>query len=184
METTDLNIHRELIERCKAGDRVSQYKLYQLYGKAMFNISMRLLNNREWAEDTLQEAFLDAFIHLETFRYESTFGAWLKRLVVNRSINALTKKKVELVMMEDISEVDIKEENDSIDEEALALSVEKVKRAMAQLADGYRIIFSLYMLEGYDHEEIAEILGITESTSKTQLMRAKQRVKDIMLDMK
>lgn len=181
METVNLNIHRDIIERCKAGDRVSQYKLYQLYGKAMYSICVRLLNQKEWAEDVLQDAFVDVFMQLNSFRYESTLGAWIKRLVVNKCINALTKKKIEFVKMETIAKVDIKDVDETIDEEELSLTVAKVKQAMCQLADGYRVVFSLYMLEGYDHEEIAEILGVSESTSKSQLMRAKQKIKEIMI---
>jgi RNA polymerase sigma factor (sigma-70 family) len=177
------DIHRKLVEACQAGDRKAQYELYHSYARAMYNICFRMMNHTDEASDMLQEAFIDAFSRIGTFRYESTFGAWLKRIVVNKCINALQKRKVEFIN-EDIPE-DMPENSDSetVDEEHLKLSVDRVKKAMQQLPENARIVFSLYLLEGYDHTEIAEILKITESTSKTQFMRAKQKVKDILLAM-
>jgi len=142
-----------------------------------------MMNDVEDARDMLQESFVDAFRRLESFRFESTFGAWLKKIVVNKCINALEKRKI-IWVNEEITDSHITpNENDGIDEEALKLSVERVKRAMNQLPEGARVIFSLYLIEGYDHTEISEILKISESTSKTQFMRARNMVKEMMLSM-
>jgi RNA polymerase sigma factor (sigma-70 family) len=142
-----------------------------------------MMNNAEEAQDMLQESFVDAFRRLESFRFESTFGAWLKKIVVNKCINELEKRKVVWVDEEIPDDQLSATENESIDEEELQLSVERVKKAMNQLPEGARVIFSLYLLEGYDHTEISEILHISESTSKTQFMRARQMVKEWLLKM-
>jgi len=173
------DIHRDIIENCKQGSVKAQYKLYQLYANAMFNICVRMLNSKEEAEDLLQEAFSEAFYRLGFFRFESSFGAWLKRIVINKCINFLKLKRTEFVLSKDINSFDTVEEEE-VDFEEIKLSVERIHKAVEQLADGYRVIFSLYMLEGYDHSEIAEILGISESTSKSQFLRAKKKLKEIL----
>ena len=137
-----------------------------------------MMNSREEAEDMLQESFTEAFIKLSTFRYESSFGSWLKRIVINKCINELKRRKAELILTENIP--DSNPETDDNDIETAKLKVNDVMRAMEQLPEGYRIIFSLYLLEGYDHTEIAQIMGITESTSKSQFSRAKQKLKEIL----
>ncbi len=174
---TDIN--REIIERSKRGSVKAQYELYNRYAKAMFNTCYRMMGSVEEAEDMLQEAFSDAFRRLESFRYESTFGAWLKRIVVNRCINEIKRKKAELVFVEDISVYKNNTEDD-IDYKNIELDVQSVKRAMGKLPAGSRMIFSLYLLEGYDHREIAQILDVSESNSKSQYMRAKRRIKEIL----
>lgn len=175
---TQLDIHKPLIEASVQGDNRSRKKLYDLYARAMFNICYRMMNNREDAEDTLQEAFVLAFSKLHTFRYDSTFGAWLKRIVINTCINALNKRKVDLMLTDDV--LQYKNRQDETDEQELPLTIDDIKMAMQELPDGGRIIFSLYLLEGYDHSEIAEIMGITESTSKSQFMRAKRKIQEIL----
>jgi RNA polymerase sigma factor (sigma-70 family) len=137
-----------------------------------------MLNNRAEAEDLLQDSFAEAFINLESFRYESAFGAWLKRIVVNKCINHLKKRKTQLIYTDTIPESANEDETSDIDPGQL--EVKKIYNAIEQLPDGYRVIFSLYLLEGYDHSEISQILGITESTSKSQFSRAKQKLKDIL----
>lgn len=174
--------HKEIIESCKKGDPRAQYQLYQLYSKAMFNVCYRFMNSREEAEDMLQEAFTECFMKMNTFRYESSFGAWLKKIVIHKCINELKRKKTELVFSENLSifKNPDKEELTVDEEDDTEYSVKKVMNAMEQLSDGYRVIFSLYLMEGYDHGEISEILGISESTSKSQYMRAKQKIKELI----
>lgn len=145
----------------------------------MFNICYRMLNSVHEAEDVLQDAFCDAFNNLGSFRYESAFGSWLKRLVINNCINHLKKRRVSLVHQEDMTMFDEPEEEDDNDE-AIQYEVSKVYKAMQQLAEGYRVVFSLYLIEGYDHAEISEVLGISESTSKSQLLRAKEKIRGIL----
>ena len=173
-----MEIHKELIEKSKEGNNQAQYKLYELYAKAMYNLCYRMMHNREEAEDMLQEAFTDAFRHLKSFRYESNFSSWLKNIVINKCINHIKKKKADLQFFEDMSYFD--EKDDSEEAYAPGLSVENVKKAMEHLPNGSRMIFSLYLLEGYDHREISQILNISESNSKSQYMRAKRKIKDIL----
>ena len=144
----------------------------------MFNICYRILNNREEAEDMLQESFNEAFLKLKSFRYESSFGAWLKRIVINKCINAIKKKKPDIIFTDDIHNHEAIDE--TIDYNDIKMNVEKIHNAIEQLPDGYRMIFSLYLLEGYDHAEIAQILNISESTSKSQYLRAKLKIKELL----
>ena len=138
-----------------------------------------MTNQIEEAEDMLQESFSYAFSKLGSFRFESSFGAWLKRIVVNTCINHLKKRKVDLVYTEQNN--DPIPDDDYVDYQEIRFRVEGVMKAMKQLPEGYRVVFSLYLLEGYDHKEISEILGISESTSKSQFLRAKHKIKEILM---
>ena len=178
MEGLQKNIHEDIIERSKVGDRAAQYQLYNLYSKAMYNICYRMCNSSEEAEDVLQEAFINAFSHLEHYKGTASFGAWLKRIVVNNAINHIRRRRMNLVPLED-HEYSVADQEFSSDED-LILEVEKVKECVNKLPDGYRVVFSLYLMEGYDHKEIAEILGVTESTSKSQYNRAKKKLKELL----
>jgi len=175
--------HAELVERCKLGERKAQYELYKQYSKAMYNVCIRMLNHAGEAEDALQEAFIDAFTHLHQFRQQSTFGAWLKQIVINKAINQLRNRKVQWV---DFDEWHINHENSNGSEDyyewndETPYEVEKVRHSMKKLPEGYRVVMSLYLFEGYDHEEIGEVLGISETTSRTQYMRAKRKLVEIM----
>lgn len=168
-------VRDELVERCKLGDTAGYETLYRKYVKAMYNTSLRIVNNTADAEDVLQEAFLDAFRSLNDFNYNSTFGAWLKRIVINKSINILRKRKMHLIELDQTNAHAIIED-ERMDEQELQYKVEQVKKGIQKLADGYRTVLSLYLLEGYDHEEISEILGITHNTVRTQYIRAKQKL--------
>jgi RNA polymerase sigma factor (sigma-70 family) len=177
-EVDQTDIGRDIIERSKKGNRQAQYQLYKMYARAMFNICFRMMNDRSDAEDMLQESFSEAFRRLDSFRHESTFGAWLKMIVINRCINEIKRKKAQLEFFDDMSPFE--EEADLTDGQESGLSPDKIKKAMEELPKGSRMIFSLYLLEGYDHQEISQILNISESNSKTQYMRAKQRIKEIL----
>lgn len=175
MELTATLPHMDLVERCKQGDTACFKKLYDLYSKAMFNTSYRILNDYTEAEDVLQESFIDAYRHLDSFGSRSSFGSWLKQIVVNKSINVLRKRKLDTVDIDFTMAAEVADEN-GIDEKEIQYKVEEVKKAIQQLPDGYRTVLSLYLLEGYDHEEISQILHLAESTVRTQYMRAKQKL--------
>lgn len=175
-------IHKDIIEKCKRGNGRAQYQLYNLYARAMFNVCMRMMNSREEAEDILQDSFTDAFIRLKSFRYESTFGAWLKRIVINKCINEINRRKVDLAFFDDMYYFEGREEESDLED--VQLSVKNVKKAMEYLPRGSRLIFSLYLLEGYDHVEISQILNISESNSKSQYMRARRKIKEVLTNMK
>ena len=172
-----IDVHKDIIEKSKKGNSKAQYRLYELYAKAMYNTCYRMMNSQMEAEDMLQEAFTEAFRKLHTFRYDSTFGAWLKRIVINKCINEIKRRKAELNFVEDIGIYGEKEEAEDYKAE---LSVVEIKKAMGQLPNGSKMIFSLYLLEGYDHREIAQILNVSESNSKSQYMRAKRKIKEIL----
>ncbi len=174
MELAVLPQRDELIERCLKGDTLGYKELYVRYSKAMYNTCLRMLNNVAEAEDVLQESFIEAFKHLERFEYRTSFGGWLKQICINRSINQLKKRKIDWVDIE-LAGYDNADEI-PVDEVEIALQVESVKKAIMKLPDGYRTVLNLYLLEGYDHEEIAEILQVAESTTRTQYMRAKQKL--------
>ena len=129
------------------------------------------------AEDVMQEAFLSAFKKIETYKGEVSFGAWLKRIVVNRSLDYLKKRKVQF---EEINERTTQIKDYQM--ETKKVDVEKIKKAIQNLPDGYRVVLSLYLIEGYDHDEISHILGISNSSSRTQLLRAKNKLRTILKD--
>ncbi|MBK7476799.1 MAG: RNA polymerase sigma factor [Haliscomenobacter sp.] len=171
------NTHRSLVEACQQGSRQAQFELYKLYSKAMFNLCVRMVKDELDAEDVLQNAFVDVFTKIGTFKFESSIGAWVKRIVVNNCINFLKKKRMQFESFEERHTLVAEAE---ADENHAGLSVEAIKKALFQLPDGYRVVFSLYLLEGYDHQEIGDILGITEATSKSQYSRAKRKIKELL----
>ncbi|MEQ9229608.1 MAG: RNA polymerase sigma factor [Cyclobacteriaceae bacterium] len=175
MEARAVNIHSDLIERAMVNDQEAQFELYKKYNAAMYNTALRITKNTALAEDVLQESFLNAFQSLVFYRGEASFGSWLKRIVINKAIT-MAKKESRFELVEEESQLD------SIEPEELTIEydVEGVKQAIMELPDGFRTVLSLYLLEGYDHKEIAEILDISESTSKTQYKRAKDKLRIIL----
>jgi RNA polymerase sigma factor (sigma-70 family) len=171
--------HRDLIERCKEGKRDAQFELYRLYSKAMFNTALRMVQNSRDAEDLLQSVFIDVFTKIDSFRFESSIGAWIKRITVNKCINFLKSRRLSLQELPEYGlEAAAGATADS--EPDPRYTVDAINRAIAALPEGYRVVFSLYAVEGYDHEEIGQILGITEATSKSQYSRAKAKLRDIL----
>jgi len=179
LEAVYIDKHYNLVVECKQGSKKACYELYKLYAKAMLNVAFRIVGNIAEAEDVLQEAFLDAFSKVKDFRQDTTFGLWLKQIVVNRSINLLRKRKLDLVDLESDQLENIADENFN-DDEDIKYQAAKVKEAINELPEGYRLVISLYLLEGYDHEEIGQVLNISENTSRTQFLRAKRKVIEIL----
>jgi len=169
------DIHQNLVDACRNNDRKAQHELYHLYAKQMYNVCMRIVNHVGEAEDILQESFVEVFRRMKEFRGDSTFGSWLKRIVVNRSINSLRKKK--MVLFEHSSAFEhIADEDDVLDE--ANLTAQKLMKLVSELPDGYRLVLTLYLFEDYKHADIATLLNITESTSKSQYNRAKARIRE------
>ncbi len=167
--------HDQLVAKCKQGDVQSFETLYRRYAKSMFNTSLRIVNNTPDAEDVLQESFASAFQYLDRFDYSSTFGAWLKRIVINKSINVLRSRKLAFAEINEVAVIDMKD-TETPDEESIELKVEEVKKAVCLLPNGYRTVLSLFLFEGYDYEEIGEILKISGSTVRTQYHRARMKL--------
>lgn len=172
-----INIHQNLLDRCLESDKKAQFEIYRLYYKSMYNSSLRIVGMPEEAEDVMQESFLTAFRNLKTYSGDVSFGAWLKKIVINRSLDVLRKRKV--VFEELHAELPVVNEPET---EVESITVDEVKSAINSLSDGYRTILSLILLEGYDHEEVSEILGIKNVTSRTQFSRARQRLKEILTE--
>jgi RNA polymerase sigma-70 factor (ECF subfamily) len=168
--------HRNIVEECKRGNRQAQFELYRLYSKAMYNICLRMVKSKLDAEDILQSSFVDVFSKLDTFKFQSSVGAWIKRIVINNCINHLKRKKIYFEELQP-QHANILDEPMVEDEK---LNVEFINQAIYELPDGYRIVFTLYLLEGYDHKEIAHILSISEATSKSQYSRAKKKIREII----
>lgn len=144
----------------------------------MYNICSRMLGDRDEAEDVLQISFVDVFKNLQSYRYEASLGSWIKRIVINNCITTLKRRKIYFESIEEghMQIADFAPEP-SFD---CKLSVDKVKKAMSLLPEGYRTVFSLYLFEGYDHQEIGEILQVSEATSKSQFSRAKKKMRDLL----
>jgi RNA polymerase sigma factor (sigma-70 family) len=170
--------HLDLIEACKKGDQKAQFELYRLYYVAMYNTTLRIVGDSDDAEDVMQEAFLKAFTRLHTYRKEVSFGAWLKRIVINKALDFLRLKREQL-SLEDAGEIGEMEEatTDTVDVEYRA---EEIKKAIHELPEGYRIVLSLILLEGYDHDEVSYILNISNATSRTQYHRAKKKLIELL----
>lgn len=179
IETTEVyvNLHQDLIEECKRGDQKAQFQIYKLYYKAMFNTSLRIVNNPMEAEDIIQESFLSVFEKIDTYSGKVSFGAWLKRIVINSSISSIRKDRT--MIFEDIdTDLNLGDEYEnkfSQDEENFVMA-ERIKKVIERLPVGFSIIISQYLLVGYDHNEISEILLISPCTSKSQYSRARQKI--------
>ncbi len=130
------------------------------------------------AEDVMQDAFLSAFNNINTYKGEVSFGAWLKKIVVNRSLDALRKQKVDWVDEEMMAEFADDNENEEL--ENIDVQIEQVRDGINMLPEGYRVVLSLYLLEGYDHDEIGEIMNITSSTSRSQFVRARKKLLEML----
>ncbi len=174
------DIQQYLIDRSKLGDASAQRELYKLYVKNMYNTALRMLSHSAEAEDVIQDSFLEAFTKINDYREESSFGSWLKRIVVNKCISQIRKRRIDFV---DEQELDVLSYDDEIDfnSDDESQIIDLIKAGINELSEGYRIVLSLYLLEGYDHVEISEILKISESTSKTQYLRAKNKLKEWLL---
>lgn len=175
-QTKDL--HKQLVEACKENNAKAQMQLYDMYCKAMCTIAIRYVKDSFIAEDIMQDSFIKAFQNIKSFKGEVSFGAWLKRIVINNSLDWLKKQKLELVTINDEVYEKVEETDDwSV---AYSLKADFVANAIQSLKEKYSVVLSLYLLEGYDHQEIAQVLGITEVASRTHLMRGKKQLKELL----
>ena len=169
-----IEIHSKLIEAARKGDQQSLYRLYKLYVQAMYNTCIRMVSNQYDAEDIIQESFIKAFNNLDSFRGDSSFGSWLKRIVINQSITFIKSKKQEFTDIDNLQIV-----NDETDENNFPkVDPVIIHESIKTLPEKARVVLNLYLLEGYRHKEIAEILDISESTSKSQYLRAKHLLRE------
>lgn len=169
------DVTQALINKCREGREAAFKELYDRYSKAMYNSCFRILNDHATSKDAMQEGFIKAFSQINRFDGRSTFGYWLKRIMVNESISELRKKKNTL-SADHIADQSAQEEMDEGHYDHL--DIRHVHAEIQALAPGYRTVLSLYLLEGYDHQEIAQILNVAESTTRTQFIRAKKKLQE------
>ncbi len=170
----------DIIEKCKQNNRKAQLQLYNQYCDGMFVVAKRFVKDTLEAEDIVQEAFIKAFAKLHQYKAEVTFGAWLKRIVINKSIDLLKSKKQQML---ELDEVHLKVVDSSYEDEWLvddAITLDEVKDAISKLSDKYKYVVMMFLVEGYDHQEIAEVLNISEVASRTQLSRGKAKLKELL----
>lgn len=177
MKLTITAEEQALIHHCLRGDARAQEQLYRRYVQAMYNTVIRMVGEPFFAEDIVQEVFMRVFRKLNTFNGESTLGAWIKRIAINTTLNFMRQNGK-------IRWVEIQEEQLPLQEEAAedttAWDIRRIHEGIKQLPEGCRIVLTLFLLEGYQHQEIAEILSISESTSKTQYRRGKQLLQQLL----
>lgn len=167
-----------LLKRCLDGEELAYKELYERYSRAMYNIAMRILNEQTEAEDVIQEAFMNAFTNLGQLKSEDAFGSWLKRIVVNRSVDRVRRRKSWYVEADESIPAD-----DTGYEEPAEYDPEKVRAALAMLPEGYRVIVTLFLFEDLPHKSIAEKLGISESTSKSQYARGRKKLASFIMQL-
>ncbi|NOR87561.1 MAG: sigma-70 family RNA polymerase sigma factor [Bacteroidales bacterium] len=172
------DVHHDLIRQCKKGQQKAQMQIYKLYYKAMYNTSLRIVSQAADAEDIMQDSFLDAFQKLNQYSEDGSFGGWLKRIVINNSLDFLHKQKPQTELSDHLEVVD-NEEDSNVDIHT-HLKIKDVKAALGKIKEEYRIMISLYLFEGYDHEEIGEILNISYSLSRTRYSRAKKKLLEVV----
>jgi RNA polymerase sigma-70 factor (ECF subfamily) len=170
----------QLIEKCKQNNRQAQMQLYNQYCQGMYIVAKRFVKHDAEAEDVVQDAFIKAFSKLHQFEATVTFGAWLKRIVINTSIDALKSKNQRLVELEEVhlKVVDTNDEDKWLVDDAVTIN--DIKEAINTLSEKYRYVVMLYLIEGYDHQEISEILQISEVASRTQLYRGKLKLQELL----
>ncbi|MBT8263642.1 MAG: RNA polymerase sigma factor [Bacteroidia bacterium] len=177
MSLTSQNINTLLV-LCKQGNQLAQLEVYNRYQQAMYNVSVRIVKNSAEAEDIMQESFITAFNKLDTFKGDASFGAWLKRIVINNSLTQYRKNSRFTVVSEDsISEEAHQDEFDLTEDDRSQINAKKLLDCMNELHESYNRILNLHFIEGYDYEEICEILNISYANCRTMISRAKESLR-------
>ncbi len=176
MKLTKLNTE-QLIEMCRKGNQAAQLEIYNRYYKAMFNTSYRIVKNTAEAEDIMQEAFLSAFTKLESLQDNKMFGAWLKRIVINSSLTATRKNSIYQEIALDQVSYHLTDTEEIKSNDLKSLQVNQILKTLKELKDNYSTSLSLHLIEGYDYEEIAEIMNISYSNCRTMISRAKESLR-------
>jgi RNA polymerase sigma-70 factor (ECF subfamily) len=185
LSTESIDIAQMLVERARKGDQQSMYRLYKMYVRAMYNLSIRIVENQLDAEDILQESFASAFCNLGTYKREASFGAWLKQIVINKSINHVKKQKIWFADVDQLSETEGIPDEDEISGDNIfaKISPEMIHEAIKTLPAKAKVVLNLYLLEDFQHKDIARMLDISESTSKSQYQRARKLLQERLLKM-
>jgi len=168
----------ELTKACIRGDQKAQMQFYDQYYRMVYSTCLRIVHDQHLAEDMMQESFIKAFEALRNFDPEKPIIPWIKRIAIHQCVDHLKKRRIELFLDD---EIEVAEEEEVISHGELA-GIESIKKAIGMLSGGYQMILSLHLLEGYDHEEIAQILGIRSSTSRSQYLRARKKLQGILIE--
>ncbi len=168
----------KFLEKLKQKDVLACKQLYLQYADAMYNICLRILQHQAEAEDALQEAFIKVFNNIQQYRNESSIGSWIKQIVTNTCLNVLKKRKIIFNELDDNVELS---ETESDNNNETDFSIDDIKKAIEELPQGYRVVFNLFTFEDYSHKQIADMLEISESTAKTQLFKAKRKLKELLI---
>ncbi len=174
---TGLMFQIDIVEECKANNRKAQLKLYKQYCDGMFCVAMRFLKNEVDAEDVTQESFIKAFQKIDQFKGDVTFGAWLKRIVINKSIDFLKSKRQRMVELDESFMIVTEDDDWTIES---GINLEEVKIAIECLPEKYKYVVMMFLIEGFDHNEISEVLGLTSSNCRTRLLRGKGLLKELL----
>jgi RNA polymerase sigma factor (sigma-70 family) len=169
---------QDLIKGCLRRDRVSQQQLYDLYSSKMYAICYRYVKNPMEAEDILVTAFTKIFERLNQFKGDGSFEGWIRRVMVNEALTFLRKSR-NMYLETDLDQADREPDYDQLSDH---LEAEDLLRMIQELPAGYRLVFNMYAIDGYSHKEIAEQLGISENTSKSQLSRARTYLQKLLTD--
>jgi RNA polymerase sigma-70 factor (ECF subfamily) len=178
-----MTVESKIVEGCIAGKRKSQNQLYKRYASTMLVVCLRYSSNVAEAEDILHDGFIKVFKNINSYRQDGSFEGWIRRIMVNTAITHFNKRKKAKFLEEDISKYEwqmVEEEQTS--ESYKSVEPKVVMDIIQQLPEGYRIVLNLYAFEGYTHKEIAEILNVSESTSKTQLFKARKKIRQRLIE--
>lgn len=173
----------ELIALCKKNDQKAQFEIYNRYSKAMYNVAFRIVKDYHFAEDIMQEGFLKAFIKIDSYKNEVAFGAWLKRIIVNCSIDFYKQQnKYYKEDFDNLAVTLVENDNDFIDSASFnELKVQQILATLQTMKESYSMVLTLFYIEGYDQEEISEILNISYANCRTTLCRAKENLRSKLM---
>ncbi|TPV32513.1 RNA polymerase sigma factor [Paucihalobacter ruber] len=175
MTTNQSNIN-QLITACKRGERTAQIKVYESYSKAMYNTSLRIVKNTFDAEDIMQESFITAFSKLNDLKDNQTFGAWLKRIVINNSLTFLRQQQIEVELEQVLYKIEDESSVENL-EDYSEVKFQQLSQAMDTLKDNYQLALNLHYIEGYNYDEMCDILNISYANCRTLVSRAKSSLK-------
>ena len=178
MSTSESHDEISLIKACSNGDSKAFRKIYEIHSGTMYSICLRYMNNEDEAKDALQEGFIKVFKNISKFKFAGSFEGWMKRIFVNSSIELIRKRKMHL----DVSELNSNELPLTAKIETGSMDAEKMMTLVQQLPEGYRTVFNMFIVDGYSHKEISDYLEISESTSKTQLFKARKQLQEWLKD--
>ena len=178
MSTSESHDEISLIKACSNGDSKAFRKIYEIHSGTMYSICLRYMNNEDEAKDALQEGFIKVFKNISKFKFTGSFEGWMKRIFVNSSIELIRKRKMHL----DVSELNSNELPLTAKIETGSMDAEKMMTLVQQLPEGYRTVFNMFIVDGYSHKEISDYLDISQSTSKTQLFKARKQLREWLKD--